>query len=315
MIATVSSATALNAALSAAQAGDTIQLQAGVYDGLAFRNLTFAQDVTITSADPLHPAVLTNFNITGVTGLTVSNVELMTIGGANSFDFIVKNSNDIHFDHVSVHGSLNGDTTGDANGISFAGSANVSVTNSTFQQLGRAMAISTSSNVTVSGNTVHDMRSDGFDFAQVDHVTISGNNLSNFHPNGTDHPDAIQFWTKGTTASSHDITISGNVIAIGAGSNTQGIFFRDQLGNMPYANVKISDNLIDGTGYSGIRIGHVNGLTVSDNQLTTNPGTQNETSTCSFVNFVLPWRSTRPSSRLRLRASSVTRVPLRWTWL
>src|SRR5206468_3449801 len=120
--------TAFASALSSAHSGDTIQLAAGTYSGLALKNLTFAQDVTVTSADPLHQAVLTNFNVTNVTGLTVSNVQMLTTGGVNAFDFIVKNSNDVHFDHVSVHGSMNTNAADDANGISFAGSTNVSVT-------------------------------------------------------------------------------------------------------------------------------------------------------------------------------------------
>jgi Ca2+-binding RTX toxin-like protein len=259
--------------LKTAHGGDVIQLAAGNYAGVSATGLTFATDVTITSADPAHPAVLTGFNLSSVTGVTVTNVDMAASGAVDQFIFLVRNSNDIHFDHVSVHGSLDDNPSNDPNGISFLDSSNVSITNSEFQQLGRAAAVGRGSNVTVSGNFVHDMRSDGFDFAQVDHVTISGNAITEFHKTATDHPDAIQFWTSGTTAPSHDILISGNVITLGAGDGTQGIFFRDQLGTMPYANVTISGNLLDGTGYSAIRIGHTNGLTLTDNTLTTNPGT------------------------------------------
>jgi Ca2+-binding RTX toxin-like protein len=276
-IITVSNATALKSALTSAHSGDVIQLAAGQYDGLSFKNLSFANDVTITSADPSHQAVLTNFTVTNVTGLTISNVEMTAQGAVNAFAFRVSGSKDIHFDHVDVHGSMDGDASNDANGISFLYSSDVSVTNSTFHELGRGLSAGASSYVDVTGNTVREVRSDGFDFAQVDHVTIKGNNLSNFAKASGDHPDAIQFWTSGTTAPSHDIVISGNVISLGDGLGTQGIFLTDQLGTMPYSNVTISDNLIDGTGYNGIRLGHVNGLTLTGNQLTTNPGSNVET--------------------------------------
>src|SRR5262249_27971035 len=146
---------------------DTIQLQAGQYDGLAIKNLTFSKDVTITSADPSHQAVLTNFDISHVTGLTVSNVQLQAVGNFGLFDFNVRYSNDVHFDHVSVHGSLDGNAANDANGIGFSDSTNVSLTNSELQQLGHGVAVQRVSNVQISGNTVHDMRCDGLDLTTV----------------------------------------------------------------------------------------------------------------------------------------------------
>jgi Ca2+-binding RTX toxin-like protein len=269
-IITVGSTASLGAALANAHAGDTIQLQAGQYDGLAIRNLTFAQDVTITSSDPSHQAVLTNFDVTNVTGLTVRNVDLFANGPANYFDFNVRNSTDVHFDHVTIHGSLDNNSGNDANGILFQSSNDVSITNSVFQQLGHGAAVLAGSKVQFGGNTVHDMRSDGFDFAQVDHVTVSGNNFTNFHPVAGDHPDAIQFWTTGTTSASHDIVVSNNVVTEGNGSGSQGVFFKDELGNLAFQNVTISGNLIEGGYYNGIRVTHADGLTLSNNTLTTN---------------------------------------------
>ena len=266
-IITVGSTASLEAALSRAHAGDTIQLQAGQYDGLVIKNLTFAQGVTITSADAAHPAVLTAFDMTNVTGLTFRNVDLFANTGVN-FDFNVRYSTDVHFDHVNVHGSMDNNPANDPNGIEFTGSTNVSITNSVFQQLGRGVAVYSSSNAQLAGNTVHDMRSDGFDFSQVDHVTVSGNNFTNFYPVAGDHPDAIQFWTQGTTTASHDITISNNVVTEGKGGGSQGIFLKDETGNLAYQNVTISGNLIDGGYYNGIRVTHANGLVLSGNTLT-----------------------------------------------
>ena len=56
-IITVGSTASLEAALGHAHAGDTIQLQAGQYDGLVIKYANFS-GVTITSADPSHPAVI-----------------------------------------------------------------------------------------------------------------------------------------------------------------------------------------------------------------------------------------------------------------
>jgi Ca2+-binding RTX toxin-like protein len=267
-IITVGSTASLEAALGHAHAGDTIQLQAGQYDGLVIKYANFS-GVTITSADPSHPAVISSFDMTNVTGLTFRNVELLANTGVN-FDFNVRNSADVHFDHVNVHGSLDNNPANDPEGIEFTNSSNVSITNSVFQQLGRGAGAFSSSNVQMTGNTVHDMRSDGFDFAQVDHVTVSGNNFTNFFPVAGDHPDAIQFWTLGTTAASHDITISNNVVTEGHGTvGSQGIFFKDEVGTLAYQNVTISGNLIQGGYTNGIRLDHANGLNINNNTLTT----------------------------------------------
>ena len=48
-------------------------------------------------------------------------------------------------------------------------------------------------------------------------VTIASNTFTDFRPNSTDHPDAIQFWTYGSTASATDIVIKDNVFTRGTG--------------------------------------------------------------------------------------------------
>jgi hypothetical protein len=272
----VDSTAALTAALSSAHDGDTILLQAGTYNGVTVNNLSFANGITIASADPAHQAVLTNFDMNNDSGITFSNLEF-NAQAPGYYVFNFSNLTNVHFDHLNVHGSMDGNPVGDAEGFAISGSTNVSVTNSEFQQLERAVGINTSSNVTFSNNNVHDVVVTGVMFAQVANVTINGNLFSNFYPEAGDHPDAIQFLTRGTTSPSHDITITNNVIYRGAGSATQGIFFRDQLTTMNYQNVTIANNLIDGTGYSGIAVDHIHNLAVTGNTLVSNPGDTNRT--------------------------------------
>jgi hypothetical protein len=260
-----------------AQPGDTIALAPGTYSGFGLKGQALG-GVTVTSADPANPASIVDLSVQNSSGVTFSGVTLVSSGANGAYVVGVGASSDVHFDHVSVHGSLDNNPADDPNGFGVGSSSNISITNSELQQLGRVGAISSTSGITITGNNVHDIRSDGFDFgAPVDHVLISGNTFRTFVPSAGDHPDAIQFWTSGATASSHDITISGNVIDLGNGAATQGIFFRDQLGNFPYLNVTISDNVINGTGYNGIRLGHMQGLTITDNLLISNPGKTNAT--------------------------------------
>src|SRR6187455_2390680 len=101
---TVSSTTALNSALKAATAGDTILLAPGTY-AMAASNLSFASDVTIGSADSMKRAVMTSFNISGSTGLTLSGLELRADAAGGNNPFKVSGSEDIHFVRLNVHGS------------------------------------------------------------------------------------------------------------------------------------------------------------------------------------------------------------------
>jgi Ca2+-binding RTX toxin-like protein len=268
----VDSTAALISALQHAQGGDVILLAAGTYSGASINGLSIPGGVTVTSADAAHQAVLTNFNILNSQGLTFSNVELFA-QGTSGFTFQVKASSDIHFDNITLHGSLDDDPSNDASGLQVMGSSNITITNSDFTQLARGMAVSTSTDVTIENNYIHDIRSDGMDFAQVGNVRILHNILKDFSPATGDHPDAIQFWTQGTTAPSHDILISGNLITRGDGTGgAQGIFMGDELGTMHFQRVTISDNLLLGTGLNALRINGATGLTLSNNDLVTFAG-------------------------------------------
>src|ERR1700758_461276 len=118
MITIVSSATALNAALKVAHAGDTIELATGSYSGIAAANLHFATGVTVTSADPAHEASITGLHVSGSSGLTFSNLEFYAdpTGGQNPF-LVSAGSSDIHFDHLNVHGSMDGNPQNDVQGM------------------------------------------------------------------------------------------------------------------------------------------------------------------------------------------------------
>lgn len=279
----VDSTAGLVAALKAAQPGDVIKLAPGVYDDFGGKfSPRFDSPVTITSADPTKPAIFTDFTLARAQGLTFKQVDFATLDssdkiaeGIRYWAFKIVKSEDIHFDQVHVHGSLDKDSSNDVMGIQIRDSANVSITNSTFEQLERAAAIGQTQGVNVSGNVVKDLRSDGFDFAEVSNVRVVGNFLTNFVPVAGDHPDAIQFWTSGTKTASTDILISGNVVVRGEGEYVQGIFLRDQTGSLPYERVTIENNLIVGTGYNGIRIQGAKDLTLTNNELVSFAGDNN----------------------------------------
>jgi hypothetical protein len=261
----------LNTALHSAQAGDTIYLAAGTYSGLAIKSLIFSSAVTITSADPLHRAVLTNFDVTSVQGLTFSNLEFSSTGTVGTA-FNISKSQYLTFDHINAHGSLDGNAQNDSQGLGILNSNHINVTNSEFQQFYRGVQFGNSNDITVSGNNIHDLRTSGVVGAGVFNIKVLDNQISSIHPMTGDHPDAIQFFTSGTTVASHDILVADNVITRGGGDGTQGIFFRDQVGTLPFNNVTIHDNLVVGTGYGGIYVVGATNLHVDSNQLVSTVG-------------------------------------------
>ena len=136
----------------------------------------------------------------------------------------------------------------------------------------------------MTGNDVHDVRSDGFDFANVDNVLIEQNYLHDFvqAPGSGDHADMIQFWTSGTTSPSTNIVIRGNFLDSGTGLPTQSIFMRNEMVDtgaagdaMFYQNILIEDNVIHNAHVHGITVGETHGLTIRNNTILHNADSGN----------------------------------------
>lgn len=278
---TVTTTAALNAAIKTAHAGDVIQLAAGTYSGVTVQNFSSAGAVTITSADPNHHAVITDMQVNNSSGLNFTNLEFSfaastTAAGVNAFGIQVLSSQNVNFDHDSIHGTLDHDPSTDIRGLNLQGDSNVNVTNSEFQQLYVGIHNLDTTNVTISGNNFHDIRSDGVDNTGVSQLDISDNSFSNFYRvgeplTGGDHGDAIQFFTQTGQSSMTDITVANNVMVQGAGRNFQGIFVQDMSGGaIPYHNVNITGNLIVGGSDMAIYVGGTTGLAATDVTISNN---------------------------------------------
>jgi hypothetical protein len=274
--------------LGAAHPGDNIALAPGAYPNLIVKGVSFAHPVTITSSNPKTPAVISEMTILGAEGLLFRNVEI--VAPSKGWAVIAMKSSRIGFDHVFVHGSLDDDASNDGGGLSFLNTSDVTVTYSEFAQLRQGVSdgasrlvvdgqitVGTPTKALIQGNYIHDVMKSGMVFAGVSDVTITGNTIRNIRIVPPQHPDAIQFFTTGTLVAAHDIVVSDNLIDRGKGEATQGIFFRDQVGTIHYEHVKVSDNLVVGTGYGGIYMEGVNDAEITGNELTSEPGRTNLT--------------------------------------
>jgi Ca2+-binding RTX toxin-like protein len=268
----VNSTAALVTALSQAKSGDVVTVASGTYSNVAIKNLQVAGNVTITSASPDKPAVFTDLLVRNSSGLTFQNLELAA--GANAaLPFQVTSSSNIVLDRLDVHGTLNGSSHDDGQLMIVRSSKNVVVSNSEFQQASNALAHLDNDGLTIVNNSFHDLRIDGVRGGGTSNLLISNNYFTNFYPKmGTrdangDHPDAIQLWTTNTKASASNITITDNLVVRGDGLPVQGIFFRDQVGNLPFKNVLVSGNTVIGGIANGIGLNGIDGLVATNNEL------------------------------------------------
>jgi hypothetical protein len=260
----------LNAALKTAKSGDVISLAPGNYGNVRVKNLAFAGEVVVQSADPSQKAVLTGLNVTDSSGLTFRGLEF-SVGGQAIYPIRFTGVDRVIVDQAWVHGTLNGDPGDDTAALLVRESRHFAVTNSEFEQLWHGISFLDGEHYTFSGNTFRELRTDGIRGGGASHVTITNNFFTDFFPAPGDHPDAIQFWTTATTASAHDIVVSGNVILRGDGAPIQGIFFRDQLLKYPYQNVVISDNLIVGAMFNGLMLEEGENITITGNTVLSTP--------------------------------------------
>ncbi|HYZ47724.1 MAG TPA: right-handed parallel beta-helix repeat-containing protein, partial [Sphingomonas sp.] len=208
---TVTTDTELAAAISKAVGGDTVYLAPGSYTSLSLANKAYTTPVTFTSLDASRPAHIDGISINNAQNATLSHLDVGRALKSTELDHTalsqIRGSSNITLDGLKLHGSLDGNPLNDGTLLTVAGSKGITISNSEFTEATRGATFGTSSNLTLLNNNVHMMRTDGFDFASVQHVLVQGNRIGGFMIKAGDHPDAIQFWTSGTTVASSDITI------------------------------------------------------------------------------------------------------------
>ena len=271
----VSSTSQLASALRSAKRGDVILVAPGEYQGLAIKDVK-AAEVVIRSADPANPAVIGPFLMENSSGLTFRDLEFSNEGGTDAWAWRILDSQNIHFDKLNVHGSLDGNPQNDRQGIQIRRSAKISVTDSTFHELYRGISPSETSDIVITGNRFHGNARTGIFSSNVQNVLISRNSFTDSYPVEGDHMDAIAFTKIGPTNTTRDVIVSENLITRGRGKVTQGIFFRDpSKGVTRFSNIQVKDNFIVGMGLNGIYINSAEGVTVEGNTVLAYPGKSN----------------------------------------
>jgi PKD repeat protein len=287
----VSDAAGLMKALAGAAGGDVIVLQGGDYGRLSLTDqknffADYASQVTIVSADPGNPAVFTSLMLKGIDNLKFDSVKFdykaVALAKTTVAPFTLEGCTKITIANSEFDGDVTSgygakiDGYGTGRGLSISYSSEISIVDNEIHNFHRGVLTSKSQNIVISGNDLHDLSSDGLDFAQVNNVLIKGNHIHDLKrpADSLAHPDMIQFWTKGTTAPSTNIKIVDNFLDAGSGAPSQSIFMRneavDSYGGgvkMFYHNVTIANNVIRNGHLHGITVGETNNLKIDNNTL------------------------------------------------
>ncbi len=282
----------LRAALAEADGGETILLEGGdhgtleLVDGKGGLDLDFDAPVTLRSADPGDPATFTGLDLRGASNIALENLRFdyrFAPGDPHHLrPFVLRDVSDVAirgsvFDGALARGvSAAEDGHGWAVGLHVQNGRGVTIENNRLSRFMRGMLVQQVEDLTVRGNEVHGIRSDGMNFVQVEGGTISGNYLHGFDraEETGDHADMIQFWTRGTDRPSRDIEITGNVLMSAHGDATQSIFMRNGVvdrgeagAEMFYRNVTVAGNVIVNGHLHGITLGETLGATIRNNTL------------------------------------------------
>jgi len=286
----VSTEDELQAALKAAKGGEVIELKGGDYGSVSISGVSFSDDVTIRSADTDNPATFSGISLRSVKNLTFDSiaVDFTTESGLSRNEADEKIAVLVNgCTGVTIRNSVfEGDTHEEAGstisglpvgiGMFVRNSEEITIEGNEFFNWGRAAKFRETSDLTVEGNDIHTIRSDGLNFADVDGVLIQANHLHDFmsYDSISDHRDMIQFWTAGTDSPSTDIVIRDNILNSGAGVGTQTILMGNEAVNnqgageeMYYRNVTIENNTIYNSHLHGITVGQAIDVQIRSNTL------------------------------------------------
>jgi VCBS repeat-containing protein len=155
--------------------------------------------------------------------------------------------------------------------------------------MGAGIVANNDTGVQITNNNFSYLSKGGIEMGGSSNVNISNNNFTDFESGAGIHPDAIQLYTAGTTQSAHDITITGNDIERGSGNAIQGIFVQDEVGDLPYDNLTISNNVVLGGMWDSL---YVNGATgnvkITNNYVASWAGLDTEGSGTAAAALVAP---------------------------
>ena len=248
-------AATLAAALKAANGGDRVFAAPGEYGALTLVSRQFSPAVTISAADMLSPPMFSSITLHDVSGLNLTNVKV-EFGAANAplttYAVEINRGADIKISNAEILSAANGVAGDDAYGVFIRNSAGVRIENSVVHDVYRGVAALASDDVTIAGNSITRVGSDGIIAGGVLRMTIASNYFADFDiiDPKLHHPDAIQIWSRNSARANSNVTVRGNLIRRGNGDPSQGIFVNTP--ETETAGLLIEENVVEQSMGQGI---------------------------------------------------------------
>ena len=269
---TVSSASALKAAVSKLVAGQTIRLNPGNYGDLSFLSgKKFSAPVLITSANRNNMAIVTSTKISGSQNIHLSYLRFFADGSGKtpSWGKVVP-PNDSYDGLPRQPGKT---------ALYLEQSRDFTVANSLFSGHNRATMFSNSTNVKILNNVFTNTTMDHMAFTGMNNLLIEGNYTGGFKAFWASHNDSIQFWNTGKGSAGNKstyVTIRNNIITSteqpGSKGGIQGVFlFNEKVaregGGLSdfYKNVVVENNKIITSHPNAITLSATEGLKIRNN--------------------------------------------------
>lgn len=271
-----------NIKLASLVAGDILELAAGDYGALVFSNLHYDSPITIRGGS------FSSVAFSRASGITLDGAQVTltpTLTSTNNAQAIrVWSSDHIVITNATITGGLaiNGvdpsatalDATGNVlglptgKGVNFESSNDCAITNSDISVFHKGITFGLGSNITVSGNTIHELRTTPISGTAISGLIITGNHSWDSHPwnfgGSGDHGDRIHIWTDKTSIPG--VVIADNLLEQGAGDPMLGIYLDDNGKGLGFPDAVITGNTVNDGNGQGILLENVSG-TVSDNTL------------------------------------------------
>lgn len=239
-----------------------IMLPPGNYGALNLTDFKPAAPVVIESEDPLRPAEFDPTTWRRVTGISLKGGAFRRVRKPDEpgwvTNFTIYASTDFGVLDCLVEGTLDGDPSNDCQGFRLDDCARAMLHGNKVREAIVAFALTRCTDMTVFGQHIREVRSDGMVIAACKRMRIVENDIAEVFPNAADHPDGIQLFNQETKGADgqvngvivcEDIDIVGNIIRQDKGTGNQGIFARTTAGkaDVPgygFRNFRVHNNLI-----------------------------------------------------------------------
>lgn len=256
--------------------GSIVILEPGDYGDLRLSGFQFETPVTIKARDPSSPPVVRLLRASKLRNVIFDGISFAWAPRPESSPptimVDVRSSDGVVFEKCKFSGFVDDDHDNDPIGMVVHSSTRTRLSGNVFHDLNRAALFYESRVIRVDRNELHDLRSDGLDFAGVQDVVISRNTFRNLFPVPSDHPDYIQFWTKNAKLDTTGVRIENNILLQGNGMSSQSIFFGNEVKGRRYKDITITGNVIYQSHPHGISLYDADNVTIERNTLVPFPG-------------------------------------------